>query len=322
MEERELMKSTYKRTGFSLFGMGIAAIIAQVLFTIVMMAFGASEQQLNDGSWLMWMATFVPMYCIAMPLFVLLMRNLPATEGNRTTIKVKDFIVLLLICFPIMYGGNLLGNLLSMVVTGGSAVNPLDSYAMEGGMLKVLIMVIIGPVMEEWIFRKQLIDRCVQYGEKKAVLFSAITFGLFHMNLFQLFYAFGIGLVFAYIYVRTRNLLYPVLLHVIVNFMGAVIAPWIIGKVDMEALMAFSESGGTTALSEDLLAGVLLLLAYALLLLACSIAGLVLLIIKAKKSKFLAAKEDWCGKETYGNAGTICYIIFCIIMILISLFAV
>lgn len=320
MDERGLMKNTYKKIGFYLLALGLAATAAQFLLVMILTMCGISETQLQEGGWMMWLATFVPMYCIAMPLFVLLMKKIPAEEGIQTRMKVKEVILFFFICLPVMYCGNLVGNLLSVMLSGSDVVNPLDAYVMENSIPKILIIVIIGPLMEEWIFRKQIIDRCVQYGKKKAVLLSAIAFSLFHMNMFQLFYAFGLGLIFAYVYVRTRKLIYPVILHMMVNFMGGAVAPWVMGKIDMDALMAFSESGGTAVLSEDLIAGAMLLLAYSLVLLTCSIIGFVLLVIKASRSQFLKTKEVWYGKETYGNAGMVCYMIFCIIIAGASLF--
>ena len=68
-------------------------------------------------------------------------------------------------------------------------------------------------ILEEFIFRKMVIDRIWQYGEKIAVVTSALIFALFHINLFQFFYALGIGLIFAYVYLRTGKLRYTIIMH-------------------------------------------------------------------------------------------------------------
>ena len=69
----------------------------------------------------------------------------------------------------------------------------------------LFFLVIVGPIFEEWLFRKQLIDHTRKYGEKTAILLSGLAFGLFHMNLFQFFYAFLLGLMFGYVYTRTSS---------------------------------------------------------------------------------------------------------------------
>jgi hypothetical protein len=39
------------------------------------------------------------------------------------------------------------------------------------------------------------------------------------------FYAFGLGLAFGYIYIHTNRIGYTIALHMIINFLGGVIAP-------------------------------------------------------------------------------------------------
>ena len=75
--------------------------------------------------------------------------------------------------------------------------------------------------------RRFLIDRTAVYGERAAIVFSAVAFGLFHGNLFQFFYAAGIGLLLGLLYVRTGRLIYTVTLHSLINLIGAVVSPLI-----------------------------------------------------------------------------------------------
>ena len=93
---------------------------------------------------------------------------------------------------------------------------------MQTNIWNVVFLVILGPIFEEWMFRKQLIDHTRKYGEKTAILLSGLAFGLFHMNLFQFFYAFLLGVMFGYIYMRTSKLRYSTAMHMIINFNGAV----------------------------------------------------------------------------------------------------
>ena len=62
-----------------------------------------------------------------------------------------------------MYAGNILGTVITsllQLLPGVSAGNPILGYATDNALLpKVLFMVILAPVIEEYIFRKQLIDR-------------------------------------------------------------------------------------------------------------------------------------------------------------------
>jgi membrane protease YdiL (CAAX protease family) len=223
---------------------------------------------------------------------------------------------------PVMYGGNLIGNMLSALLSGGTAENVLTDFIMGNPLYSFIFTVLLAPFLEEFIFRKQIVDRLGKYGEKTAIVFSAVTFGLFHMNLFQFFYAFGLGLIFAYVYTRTRMLRYPVIMHMIINFMGSVIAPLLLKMVDLELLA----SPDTVAPEQmmQMLPGMLAYLGYAFLLLGSSIAGLVLIIVRWKKAQFKPTSQQLLpGTGTTvicRSPGMICFTVFCLIMIVLALF--
>ena len=62
-----------------------------------------------------------------------------------------------------------------------SELNPLTAF---------FVMVLLAPALEEWIFRKLLVDRTIRYGEGTAIFLSGLMFGLFHGNLNQFVYTF------------------------------------------------------------------------------------------------------------------------------------
>ena len=224
------------------------------------------------------------------------------------------------------YGGNLIGTVLSMLLSGGTAQNTVAEYAMDSSPMKVLVMVILAPLLEEYVCRKQIIDRTRQYGEKVAVFLSALTFGLLHQNLFQFFYAFALGLVFGYIYIRTGRLRYTVLLHGIINFMGAVIAPWLISLLDMDALMNMNPNAAPEelmALYAEILPGLMVFLLYALFLMGMAITGLVLLILKCRQLVWKEADaqlpKGTAVKTVYLNVGMVLYVLLCVASIIFAL---
>ena len=187
---------------FSKLGVGTFAILgigtaAQLLLIHVV---NSVWPQVMEHSWGMWLLTFAPIYLIAVPIGLLLLRKVPAKPLEKHDLKPSRYIVTAIICIFMMYAGNILGTIITallQLLPGLSAGNPILGYATDNALLpKVLFMVILAPVIEEYIFRKQLIDRMHIYGEKLAVITSALMFGLFHGNLSQFFYAFALGLVF------------------------------------------------------------------------------------------------------------------------------
>ena len=87
-----------------------------------------------------------------------------------------------------------------------------------------LLTVVAAPIFEEILYRKLLIDRVAHYGDKVAVILSGVLFGLSHGNFYQFFYAFGLGVVFAYVYINTGKLRYTIIFHAIINFLGSIVA--------------------------------------------------------------------------------------------------
>ena len=185
-------------------------------------------------------------------------------------------------------------------------------------------MVILAPLVEEWICRKLLIDRIGCYGEKLSVLMSGLIFGLLHQNLFQFFYAFAVGCLFAYVYVRTGRIWYTVVLHAIVNFLGAVVAPVIMSLSPEETTAETVTEMVNLGDSLKELLSALLVSAYGMCLLGFSIFGLVLIIRQRKKLAWNESDNQLSRKQAmkaaFLNAGMIIYVIICLAMTVLALF--
>ena len=317
-----MVRRSFSVAGFSFSLLTAVAILAELAFLLVPKWLGWDF--LTEQPWWIWVRAAVPMYLFAFPACGLLLHILPGKSPEVQSLTAKQFFTLIPICFCLMYGGNLLGTLLSLLLSGGKAVNVLESYAMDQSFLKVLVMVVLAPLLEELIFRKLLLDRTARYGEKLGVLMSGLLFGLQHQNLYQFFYAFALGCLFAYVYIRTGRVRYTVIFHAIVNFVGGVIAPVAVSVMYSEAMINLNPEKVT---AEELLAvlpGVLLMTVYAMSLLGISVFGLVLLIIKIRKLSWKEADRQLPGKPALKaallNVGMIVYTLICLGMIVLALF--
>jgi membrane protease YdiL (CAAX protease family) len=88
----------------------------------------------------------------------------------------------------------------------------------------VLAAVVVAPVAEELYFRGFLLQGLWRsFGPRWAIAISAVVFGLFHyggarlQTILPMVSATAIGLVFGYLFVRTRNLAVTILAHALVN---------------------------------------------------------------------------------------------------------
>ena len=308
-------RKAFSRIGLAFCAILVIATVLQVLWVAIPTAIWGEDNWATSTSWGMWLCASIPLYCFAIPTGLLILRKLPAQAPQEAQLGRSNFFIFLPICFCLMYAGNLLGTGLSYLLSGGTAENAVESLAMDNHPLKVVVIVILAPLLEEYVCRKQLIDRTRQYGEKTAVLLSALVFGLLHQNLFQFFYAFALGLVFAYIYTRTGRLRYSVALHCIINFMGSVIAPWLVSMTNEDALSGIDPFA--------LPLSMLLTALYGMFLIGMSIAGLVLLIAKSRqliwKEAATPLPKGTAAKTVYLNVGMVLYVLLCVASFVLAL---
>ena len=139
------------------------------------------------------------------------------------------------------------------------------------------------------IFRKLLIDRLIKHGEFVAIFLSGLTFGLFHGNFQQFFFATICGWLWAFIYVRTGNIRNTIFLHMTINLSTSVITMFLIGKLaEVGALDNEDPAAITQALMTNPTA-----LAYAglfalwfVLLILLAFIGIILFFVKFAKKEF------------------------------------
>lgn len=326
MEETRAQLRVARRS-FSVLGFSFVVLIAVALITQALVLLIPELLQWNwltEQSWWTWVSAFAPMYLFAFPASFLFLRLLPGKAPEERCLTLKQFLTLIPICFCLMYVGNLVGTFLSLVLSGGQAENAIESFAMDQSPLKILVMVILAPLLEELLCRKLLIDGTVRYGEKLSVLISGLLFGLLHQNLFQFFYAFALGCLFAYVYIRTGQIRYTVILHAVVNFVGAVVGPAVLSLVDMD--IAEKLAGGNASVEQlvEAVPGFLILMVYSMSMVGMAVFGLVLLIIKARHLIWKESAEQLPGKTALKvallNAGMIINVLICLAMTVLSLF--
>ncbi len=312
-------KRAYSRAGAAI------ALMLVVWVLLALLLQGAVAGMLRTPQLSMWLSVVISsgvLYCIALPLGFIVLRTEPMLPTRRFTLKPSRFLMYLLIALPITYAGNIIGIVLSALLSGGQASNRiLDMTGGSDWVVNIVAAVLLAPIVEEWLFRKQLIGRLRRFGELPAILVSALFFALFHLNLFQFFYAFGLGVLFGYVYMRTSKLRYTVGLHMLINANGGIVAPWF-----MNRMMAVVEAHPTAETITNAQMGALLSgFAYAFLLLAATLAGLVLLIVRWKRREFYLAPEQLphgaAGRAAFGNPGVITCIAVGTLGTLLMLFA-
>lgn len=221
--------------------------------------------------------TFVVEHVICFGVLLLMIKKVPKQTLVKRKLGVGKFIAAFFIMYALMEAGGLLGNYIQLILTGDASNDVTELLLSSNPIPRILVIGICAPVVEELTFRKLLVDRLVKYGAVFSVIMSGLMFGLIHGNFGQFFYAFFLGCLFAAIYVKTGNVLYTIILHMIVNMSSSVIGVYVLDdfyKRGMESLPY---------------------VIYSVFIFLSAIVGIVMIIIKSKD--FVPRKKDIVFEE-------------------------
>lgn len=324
-------KKTFSTVGFAFCAITLGALGAQFIAILISNLIAGEKNWLTTSYMGNLLLSFVPIYLVAYPLGLLILKRIPSVKPNNHKLKATDIIIYLAISFALMYFGNYVGQFLSALLSNNTAENALNELVFEMNPIMIIVSVVLAPIAEEYIFRKQLIDKIHVFGEKRAVLLSGLIFGLIHTNMFQFFYAFLLGTLFAYIYIRTGRIKYTMILHSIVNFMGSVVAPFILSLLDVEKMETLANMDPATVQTEEfmklyssVLPGMTLSLVYSAIMLGLSIWGSIMLFRRMKRTVWLRSvlelPEESAASTVYMNYGIVAYIAISATLTIVSLF--
>ena len=310
---RAALRRHYFRIGFAILVFYLAFVLLQAG---VNAAVTAAAPELTEKGWYLPALSFFPLYCIGFPLYLLALPPAPkaALLPEKRSIPARELPVILLMCFGILYPGNLLGLGVDWLArsffrTSGGG-NPIEQLLGGSGYWAYALLAgLLAPVMEELCFRKLLLDRLRTIDKPSALFLSALTFGLFHSNPVQFFYAFGVGLVFGCVYMRTGRIVYSMILHVLVNFFGGLVSTYLLRFVDLsrpaDAVLPLAGLGF-----------------YALLVISAAVAGVVLLIRHRRSLRVADGTEFLSPPDRFGyaflNPGFILYFFAALAVMVLS----
>ena len=205
---------------FASFGLSIFASASPELYETIM------NNPLYQNI-IIWSVQILSMYLIAYPVFYFMTRHLPKRElSDKKNLSFREFIKIAVATEGIMLIGSVVAGYVSDALNRflGIVVEDTTSELISGTDLWIIIavVVIIGPIFEELIFRKIFIDTLGKYSIGIAIFMSGASFALFHGNLTQVIYTFSAGLILAWVYAKTKKIIYPILLHMFINFFGSV----------------------------------------------------------------------------------------------------
>ena len=196
---------------WGIFGIFVAVSLGLgLLFATLLPAIGISNQSIIN---------FIG-YNVSLPLVIWIAWRIKpvAAPGDKTLyfnrIPIFLYVTLLLISLSL----NVILDPVTTVIPMPEYIEKLFAMLTKRDMWTFLTVGITGPILEEVLFRGIILEGFLnRYKPGKAIFWSALLFGLFHMNPWQFIPAFLIGLLLGYIYMKTRSLLPVIFIHIINN---------------------------------------------------------------------------------------------------------
>lgn len=204
--------------------------------------------RLEGNIYFQWAISLLPCYLFGIPGAYLFMRKIQPIPPKKSRMDIGELLCLFLVGRFFTLVGSYISNALITLAEGFLGrviVNDIGNLITQTPTWLIFVAaVVLGPIVEELIYRKLIIDRLYVHGEMVAILFSAVLFSFMHGNLFQVFDAFLNGCILGLIYTRTGRLRYTIALHMAMNFLGSIaVLPIMNAQETLEALWEAAEFG-------------------------------------------------------------------------------
>lgn len=112
-----------------------------------------------------------------------------------------------------------------------SIFNSSDSY------LQLIIIVILGPILEEMLFRGIIFGYLKKnFNIIAAVIVQALVFGVVHGNIVQGVYAFISGILLAIVYLHYESIFACIIVHMTINLLGTLVNVFLVSKINNEII--------------------------------------------------------------------------------------
>ena len=226
------VKSVFSRIGLAAAVLGVVVNLVQM---IIITIFNVVNPAFESNGWFRYLLIAVSFYLIGFPICCLILKSIPdGPKREEENLTFGGFIKFFLISYFIMVLLNLFTTGFLWIVGNfkeADVVNPLESVLSNSSIWATIIFAgILSPIIEEVLFRGVMLNKLRTYGDKIAIITTALLFGLFHENFSQFFYAVGLGMIFAYVTLKTGTIKYSIGLHIMINMMGSVIGTQVLNS--------------------------------------------------------------------------------------------
>lgn len=241
-----------------------------ILFLIVTAFIGAisyvGAQYLNITNDLSWFLTFciLVVACILITLYIY-----KKSEVNLSLRIFKKYnnayiIPTLIIAIGLrIIGGTLTQILAVLVPMSESLKNQLYSSTFANPILSFISLCVLVPILEELFFKAVIAEGLSNYyNQAKTIIYSTFIFAASHLNIYQFVAAFLLGSFACYVYLKTKNILLPILVHIVWNGFDEI---WVISPLKEHPITALTDILSTHFLVKHVFATLLIVIGCILL---------------------------------------------------------
>lgn len=149
-------------------------------------------------------------------------------------LDVKNFILIFFITISSLPLAAFISSVTSLFMENAAAhilIPATDTYQLN---LLVLAIGVTPAILEEIIFRGVFYKELNKLPHFVSALIGGLFFGIVHLNLQQFFYAFALGILFAYFVHYTKSIWAPILSHFLINTINVVAMYFQINSQDVQ----------------------------------------------------------------------------------------
>ncbi|MGN1195673.1 MAG: lysostaphin resistance A-like protein [Acutalibacteraceae bacterium] len=229
----------------------LSFLMLQNAVVIFLYVFGIYDKYLSDPIMQTGIEIISSIFCILLPFYIF--GKIMSSNYSKADIlpldKPKDR-RLGLLAVPFGLGVCMIANIVTSYIVlfmsffGVELTSPemLRPDGAVGFILSVIKVAVTAAVAEEISLRGCVMQNLRRYGDSFAIVMSAVTFGIMHMNMVQAPFAIIVGLILGYITVKTESIWPAIIVHSLNNLFSTVVsylADWGVRQELINAVYSF-----------------------------------------------------------------------------------
>lgn len=179
-------------------------------------------------------------FMVGLIIIWLLLRNRLREEREQNPITIGRIIIWSIVGLVLAWASQIIMATIEMEILGIQPGSENTAFIVELTQMNIwfiLLPAIIGPIIEELVFRKVIFGSLrKRMNIHVAAIIGALIFAVVHFDLEHTLIYFAMGLVFTYLYVKTKRIIIPIIAHMSMNTLVVVIQV-VIGPERLEEML-------------------------------------------------------------------------------------